>query len=218
MDHNSLLDELLPERRLAVAYAPPKARAAFIAVLALDQRLARIVGTGREPIISQMRLAWWRERLTSPSSGWPQGEPVLASLAQSGVEGGPLVALVDGWETLLEEGPLKAASIDAFSEGRATAFAALADHLGAIDHRSTVQRFGRNWALADLASRLSDPFEIARVQDIAASQDWSGARIARAMRPLAVLHGLARRKKGWEPLLSNWRDGICAVRLGLFGR
>ncbi len=218
MDLAPLLDELPPERRLALAYAPGPARADILAVFLLDLRLSRLVGQGREPLLTQLRLAWWRDRLGEAPGGFHHDEPVLALLAPWGDRRGALVALVDGWEALLAEPPIPDAAIQAFAKGRGAAFAALAERLGAGPFAAAAERFGRNWALADLAAKTSDADEASRVRAIAAGQDWSPAKLPRTLRPLAVLHGLARRKQGAGPLLGSFGDTICAMRLGLFGR
>src|SRR5690606_20839572 len=77
---NVLLADLRPAERLALAYAPARARTATLALMALDNRLGTIVRQMREPIAAQLRLAWWRDTLARPVPEWPQGEPVLAAL------------------------------------------------------------------------------------------------------------------------------------------
>jgi len=60
VDHEELLDSLGPLNRLALAYAPQSTRLPLLALLALDMRLAGIVRNSREPMLAQLRLAWWR--------------------------------------------------------------------------------------------------------------------------------------------------------------
>ena len=71
----------LPQR-LALSYAPRASRNAFAGLLALDTRFAGIVRHAREPMLAQMRLAWWRDVLAKPAAEWPTGEPLLALLAE----------------------------------------------------------------------------------------------------------------------------------------
>ncbi len=217
MKFSPLLDELPADRRLALAYAPAAARADSLAVFLLDQRLARLVSQQREPLLTQMRLAWWRDRMGEEATGFHHDEPVLALLAHWGDRRQKLTALVDGWEALLTDPPISETAIATFAHGRAQAFAALAGQLGLVECAEEARRAAGNWALADLSMHIGDPAEAALVQDMASRQDWNPARLHRKLRPLAVLHGLARRKKGAEPLLAGWQDGLLAVRLGLFG-
>src|SRR5690349_15922803 len=98
---SALVGELSPPLRLAIAYAPRPARAAWTALLVLDQRLRRAALGASEPLLGQVRLAWWRDRFRSPASEWPEGEPLLAALAGFDRERVALEALVDGWERVL---------------------------------------------------------------------------------------------------------------------
>ena len=125
MSDSLLLDGLPVEQRLALAYAPVVAQPLFAGLFALDTRLAGIVRTAREPMLAQLRLAWWRDRL---GQGGGQAEPVLAALAPLQGRDADLAALADGWEALLAE-RLDQAGVEAFLAGRAAASAALAQAL-----------------------------------------------------------------------------------------
>ncbi|MCZ3214799.1 hypothetical protein NYZ43_19955, partial [Acinetobacter baumannii] len=52
-----------PDRELMLAAAPHAARDALRALFDLDDRLAGIVRTTREPMVGQMRLVWWHDAL-----------------------------------------------------------------------------------------------------------------------------------------------------------
>lgn len=216
MADSPLLDSLPPEQRLALAYAPQASRALFLGVFALDAKLAGIVRAAREPMLAQLRLAWWRERL-APGGGatMPKGEPILAALAPLLGQQGGLGGLVDGWEAMLLADPLGAAEVNALAEGRAAAMAALASHLGG--QPEAARRAGREWALADLASRIGSPQERAQVIEILSAEQWQRALLARNLRPLKVLHGLARRHRGAQPLIAGPGSLLAAIRLGLTG-
>ena len=88
-----LWDELPPPLRLAVTYAPRRARLAWAALLVLDRRLARVALAAGEPVLGQIRLAWWRDRFAEPASAWPSGEPLLAALHGWDGDRAALVAL-----------------------------------------------------------------------------------------------------------------------------
>jgi phytoene synthase len=218
MDAAALLDELPADRRLALAYAPRSARDAVLGLLLLDLRLSRIVSQAREPMLGQMRLAWWRDRLGEPLDKTPAGEPLLALLSLWGPSRARLAPLVDGWEALLGETLIESTELEAFAEGRAAGFAALASALGHDNAAVEAARAGREWALADLAANIGNSDETGMVLGLAQKQDWYPAKLPRGLRSLTILHGLARRKRGSGPLLSGLVDGLCAVRLGLFGK
>ncbi|HEY6868328.1 MAG TPA: squalene/phytoene synthase family protein, partial [Novosphingobium sp.] len=133
-----------PLARLALAYAPARLRADWLAVLALDARLAKVVRQAREPMLAQIRLAWWRERLAADPAGWPRGEPVLAALAAWGEAAPRLVPLVDGWEALLGDPPLAGDSHALFADGRGVAMGALAARAEVDPARA--EAAGRQWA------------------------------------------------------------------------
>jgi 15-cis-phytoene synthase len=90
---------LTPPERMAIGYAPRALRPAWSGLLALDRRLADAARDGREAIMIQLRLAWWRDRLAEPADKRPRGEPLLMLLAAWDSEREALGALVDGWES-----------------------------------------------------------------------------------------------------------------------
>lgn len=211
---------LPPLVRLACAYAPPAIRADTVALFALDARLAGIVRQHREPMLAQLRLAWWRDTLTKPAAQRPTGEPLLGLLGAATGEGCDLVALVDGWEALLgEDGPGGDALAD-FARGRAQGWVWLARAAGAAVSVGEVRRAGQEWAVADLLGWAVEADRRGLTASSGPDLAWTAIDWPRALRPLAILHGLAlrahRRNAHGRP------DGIgafaCAVRLGLFGR
>lgn len=210
-----LVEALPPLQRLALAYAPARARGPTLALLALDQRLAGIVRNSHEPSLAQLRLAWWREQLQVEPAAWPRGEPLLAALKSWGGRHAAAVELVDGWEYLTGAAPLPEADLLAFAQGRAEAFAVLADVLGA--DRVPVLRLARQWALADLAAHVAHPEERARAEHLLAAEG-KPPRVARALRPLAVLHGVAARGRDRRTPPARLAALLTALRLGLLGR
>lgn len=212
----------LPDaQRLAWAYANAASRPPLSILFALDLRLADIVRSIREPLLAQMRLAWWRDELAKSPESRPKGEPLLAAIGEvwAGEEKG-LRALVDGWEELLAEPPLPAAAADNFAAGRAAAFAATARIAGGAGDDTAVTLAAKRWALADLASKTSDLDEKAEVVATGLELGTEPVRLSRAMRPLLVLDGLARASlaAGGTPLMQGRRNILAAMRLGLLGR
>jgi 15-cis-phytoene synthase len=106
----SLMNESLkPPESLALAYAKHDSRAFLELLLRYDVKLGSIIRNGKEPLIGQMRLAWWRESIAKPADMRPSGEPVLAAL--SNLDGTPLaeqtaqamLQLTDAWGELLAQ-------------------------------------------------------------------------------------------------------------------
>jgi 15-cis-phytoene synthase len=176
-------------QRIALAYAPSKCREALSALWALDAALGRVVATTTEPLIGQMRLTWWHERLIALDAGEVPAEPVIAALADVvqnyDVTGQALAGLVDGWETLLEPLPLGDDDLRNFATKRGDRLFALS----AMILGSTVGNgLGAGWALIDFAAHCSDP--------ITRERAWSlfKAMPIRAPKPLRILARIARGK------------------------
>ncbi len=181
------------ERALALHYAPSSAHAALEALFALDDTLAAILRSTREPLVGQMRLTWWYEALGRLDVAPAPAEPVLAALQQSvltaGVSGAMLATLTDGWEGLLVA-ELDPAAIARFGQDRGRRLFDLAGAvLNVADDR--IGLAGAGWALADLSLHLSDPearkaaaSQAAMLLDDAMRGGWP--RRARALGALAL--------------------------------
>lgn len=217
MNHSVLVDALPVERRLALAYTPVRAHSAVWALLALDCRLAALVRAAREPVLGQIKLAWWREQLRKAPALRPTGEPLLQLIGAWGEHGAALGALVDGWEQALDESAAPAAVIDAIAQGRAQAAASLAELLGHVGAAAEAGRAARGWTVAEFAASSAQQDGVPGMAQLVAAQDWTELRLPRDLRALAVLYGLARRSRGDRPLLSGPRAGLAGIRLGLFG-
>jgi phytoene synthase len=67
-----------------ILMVPRGERAALTALWKLEARLFGVVALRREPVLAQIKLAWWRERLDQVANApdtLPKGEPLLAELA-----------------------------------------------------------------------------------------------------------------------------------------
>ena len=184
-----------PERVLALSYAPPDRRTALHALFALDATLGQVLRTTREPMVGQMRLAWWREALARLDSAPPPAEPVLRALANEVLPLGPtgeaLAGMVDGWEVLL--GPIDDVTIANHARLRgATLFELAGVVLGAA--ADPLGDAGEGWALADLAAHLSDPATAAEARATATPllTSVSKRRWSRQGRSLGALTHSAR--------------------------
>jgi phytoene synthase len=211
-----MIEDLPGAQRLALTYAPASARQSTLAVMALDARLSAGLRARSEPIARQLRLAWWRERLTTASPSSVNADPVLKML-QSWRDPACLAVLPEAWEVLLSEDLTKSVIGD-FITGRARAFVCLAQELGA-GHIGEVDAAARMWALADLASHVSSGAE--RDAVVALGCDLPRpVPLPRAMRPLAVLAGLGYRalQRGGDRLLSGPAATLLALRIGVTGR
>lgn len=185
--------ELSPPERLAVLYAPRAFQALWEGFLLLDRRLADAAKEGRDPLMIQLRLAWWRDRFDQPAAAWPQGEPLLASLKPWDSERGALRAIVDGWEARVvgEDGGAE------LGRARIEAVCALARLSGARAD-DAVRQAAAEW-LGIEAPQPRAPI------------------LPGTMRPLVILRGMALREAAGRTG-SPFRDFLAIVRLGLLGR
>lgn len=208
------------EQELALAYTPEALRWKMAAFFALDARLAQIVANTHEPMLGQMRLAWWRDMLGTTKQDRPAGDDVLDAIGEhwNGQEAS-LVKLVDAWEILIAEEELSAEAIVRFGAGRAAPAAALADPAQARD-RDRVLVAATRWALADAASKISGESERHGFVEAGLAQPAGKATLSKPLRGLAVLEALALRalKRGGRPLMEGRGAALVALRAGLIGR
>lgn len=157
------MTQAVPDARmLALSAAPQVARQALLALFALDDRLAGIVRTTREPMIGQMRLTWWRDALIRLDDAPAPAEPVLsdvqAHIMPHGVSGAMLAGMIDGWEALIVAESVGAPTVELHASMRGERlFAAAAVLLGADS--PLVAPAGHAWASEDLVRHLSRPNE-----------------------------------------------------------
>jgi phytoene synthase len=82
-DLDARLRRLDPDRWLASRFiADPERRAEVVALYALNDELARVGETVTQPLIGEIRLAWWRDRIEDLFNGRPvPAQPALRALA-----------------------------------------------------------------------------------------------------------------------------------------
>lgn len=144
------------ERYLLSLFAPAARRSALWAILALNLELSRIPDLVSQPVLGQMRLAWWRDAVAKAlGQGEAGGNPVLQGLiAASGdgaIDSAALAALIDGHERLLLRDPeASLATLDGVAGEIGVALARLRLHaLGfrADTHDDRARRQGVAWEI-----------------------------------------------------------------------
>jgi 15-cis-phytoene synthase len=173
--------------QLVLAQAPLRMREPLVALWVLDAALGRIVATTTEPLIGQMRLTWWHDRLVGIDVSDVPAEPIITALAavvgETSITGAALAELVTGWEALLEPMPLSDSYLHNFAASRGDGMFALS---AALIGKPVGTGLGAGWALIDFAQHCSDRATAQRAW--ALSRDYFGsARIVgpRALRILA---------------------------------
>jgi phytoene synthase len=192
--------DLDPDRRLALAYVPARARPAVEALWRLDVAFGAILAAGRDPMVSRLRLAWWREALEALDRAPPPAEPLLQALAAhvlpAGIKGGELARMEEGWAVLLSDQPLTAGEQARYAALRGGLLFEMSARLLGVPGFA-VAPSGEMWALADLA-RHSSGRDSVRFGAPESHGKWPPR-----LRPLGMLAMLAKRDahhlgKPWE--------------------
>ncbi len=70
-----------PDRYLAALAAPAEARDDLIALAAFAAEVRRIPRLVHDPLVGEIRLAWWRDAIEALAKGEPAGHPIADALA-----------------------------------------------------------------------------------------------------------------------------------------
>lgn len=195
--------------RIMVAI-PRERRAAIAALWAFAERLTQLLIDAREPLIGQIKLAWWRDMaamLARDPEGLPKGEPLLAELTATWAGQGGLDTLVDAAEAML------------LAEDAADRRAAAADfgaRLFALTGGDA--EGGRRWGLlwgASVQTGVQEALELLAAAHNCAPPPLSIFATSRALLMLDRWAGAIARNDGER----RWRsEGLLLLRLGLIGR
>ena len=177
---------------------PAPQRAAVETLWRLDVTLGSVLAGGREPMISRIRLAWWRDALEKLDAAPPPAEPVLEAavrhLLRAGLSGAELAAMEQGWTALLVPEAPAADELDRHAKARGGRLFALSARLLGGDEQAAAAG-GEVWALVDLARHSGSENE-ARVALAAAQGRSMPRRWPKRLRPLGMLAMLAGRDAG----------------------
>ena len=184
-------EALDPVRALAVAYSPATARPGLRALLALDERFARIVREARDPRLGEIKLVWWRDALAGLDAGEPPAEPLLAAAAEELVPeltGAALGAAEPAWRALLTEPPLSDELLALHAEGRGARLFAQGAALCGVAPEAWLRAAGEAWALGELAGRQGETARRASALAAERRAAVAGRRWPRALRGLGALY------------------------------
>ena len=173
--------EIPPPTGLAIAYVPSSFRSAFSLLLQIDARFDLILHKSREPMIAQIKMAWWREAFGKAPLLRPKGEPLLQLLTDSGdlISSTALEALVLAWEVLLGSETWNQDVVERHANLRANAiFQTYADWVGSTQD---IKPMGQLWAIEALRHGFPQ-----RLSSSIAAPSVVLPR-ARALRPLSIL-------------------------------
>jgi 15-cis-phytoene synthase len=182
---------LSPPKRLALAYSAKPFRRLLEVILGFDDRLASVVLHASEPLIAQIRLAWWSDVISKPVSERPIGEPFLSLLGEiereypEAVLQQTLIMLIDVWGILLAHDDWSSSVLQEFADVRAkTIFGSYAFAVGGDDREAV--KAGIYWALADLHNQVRAEEERQNIAKILVTK-LKPSRLAHTLRPLEIL-------------------------------
>ena len=146
-----------PDRWLSARLiADPQARREVLALYAFDDAVRSVATAVTQPMLGEMRYAWWAEAVDDLAAGRPaRGHPVLqavaAPLASGRLKAELLHRLIEARRADLDEAPPTGEALDAFLDGAFVApmqaAAILLDPTADCD----LTPIGRAWGLASLA-------------------------------------------------------------------
>ncbi len=198
---NGIASQLAPPANLAVAYTPVAFRSAFTLLLQLDMRFADIVRKAREPMIAQIKLAWWRDAFAAEAALRPKGEPLLQSLGACGdvISLSALQDLVSAWELLLGEGEWTAQDVETHAALRGGAI--FGSYAAWIGEGCDVSSVSHQWALDALRVEFPSKFVAFSNHPLPALPK------GRKLRPLSILAMSVRKVTGLRLIghaLTGW--------------
>jgi 15-cis-phytoene synthase len=186
------------DRNLALSIVPAPNRSALAAVFAIDAAMGDVVRTTTDPMLGQIRLAWWRERLEELDGGGeapaePRLRAVESELISRRISGRDLGALEGGWRRLFDPFPWDVQTAEAIWFRGRLLFGIGAKILDRPDE--AIEGAGGLWALVDAARHVSDAPSRAMLlmQAKTFARGIGGARFPAALRPLSMLAALAIR-------------------------
>ncbi|HJS10486.1 hypothetical protein [Sphingopyxis sp.] len=189
---------------------PHARRAALSALWGLAARLTKLLLDAREPLIGQIKLAWWRDMaglIASDPGALPKGEPLLAELQATWAGQSGLDALVDAAEAMLLAGS---------DDERRAVSESFGGHLFALSGGG--EAGGKRWGLVWGAGVEESEAEARDLLDHAKALGAPSRRIFGGNRSLLMLDrwaGLIASHDGERHLRS---EAMLLLRLGLFGR
>jgi phytoene synthase len=184
------------DRALALSYVPAARRRPVAALWRLDAALGAVLAAGRDPLISRIKLAWWRDALDRLDRARAPAEPVLQAVATEvlpgGVSGADLAQMEQGWEILLSPDPLADKDLEVYAANRGGLLFRFSARLLGETGGEAVERSGEAWALIDFARRSANAQDaeaaVALARRTAGPRGWPSR-----LRPLGMLAILARR-------------------------
>lgn len=203
---------------LILAYCPTAIRPAWSWLWAFDKKINEGVARVGEPVLGQMRIAWWRDRILDETTLGMQRDPMLLELAELAGQHPDLTALAC---QLLDkiEARLTAETPQQWAEAIAEEGNVLAAAYGSLtgleaDHSGVGRAFGCARALGN---GLPTEDERWRWVNDLAKEGVTAARVLQLPRALSLMRLYASQVLFSPDGPARRRDGIKLVIHGLTG-
>lgn len=185
-----------PDRWAAARFvADAQARADLVTLYALDHVLSRVAQAARQPMLAEIRMAWWREALQEAFAGQdPRAHPVLDAYVElhrrRGLPDAPVLALVEGRARDLDPAPFAdRAELEAWLDDAWGSVATLAAAIlgGGEGTAGAARAWGLGRLVRTAPERLPEGFD-----PVAAVDGWLGAARAETRTlPVAAFPAIA---------------------------
>jgi phytoene synthase len=204
-DLDGLIRRVDPDRWLSSRFvADPEQRADLVALYAFDHELARAPRVASNPLLGEMRLAWWREALDEifedrPVRRHPTAEALARAVRRRGLSRGPLEAMIDARYRELDPQPM--AEAEALEWARETAGRAAELAVAVLDPAADPRLAAAAAAGWTLARRAAEHAELAPAfARLLEEGRRDAARLSALAFPAAAHAAFApRRAKGGSP-------------------
>lgn len=191
-------------------------RAAMTSLWALVQRLAQLLIDARDPLVAQIKLAWWRDMLgclANEPTQLPEGEPLLANLRDSWSQGSDLAILTEPVENLIfaEDDASRIAAASDFGDRTF----ALCHGASPLEGRAAAgARWGLVWGAMVQRERAAAHTMLARARRLPKSVhgDFHDHKALFTLDRWAQAIALKGGDRHWR------REALLLLRLGIFGR
>ncbi len=213
-------DSLKPPQSLALAYAKHDSRTFLELLLRFDVKLGSIIRNGKEPLIGQMRLAWWCDAIAKPAASRPSGEPILAALTNMGntpiaeQTAEAMLQLVDAWGEMLAQEIWSDEVLDRHAQAKAVAvFCGFAGVItpGGFD-QVAIRSAGEYWAIASLTHCCQNAAQYDAVNARLAAMT-PHTRLPSALRPLSILAFAAKQDQAAQSRSMGQGNALRGLRL-----
>lgn len=151
-----------PQHILALAYTPIAFRDPLALTLSLDSYFSEMAMRQQEPVLKQLRFAWWREQLGKKPLERAGRDPILIALSELQTARPELcldeysLLIVDAWTEIVSSDPdREPLAIEKSAELRSEAiFLSYAKWVGSFENnRDKIFLLGKEWALYGIGPR-----------------------------------------------------------------